>query len=70
MMNLVKVGDGTYINVDRMTFTERGRKETLAVHFAVGGGSMAGPACFVTLKGQEASDFIHWLDARSKEAPG
>ncbi len=67
-MNLVKVGDGKYINVDRMTYAEKGRKGEIVVQFSVGG-VLFQPSCYVTLKEQEALDFIRWLDASSKEVP-
>jgi hypothetical protein len=64
-MTLVKLGAGKYINVDRMTYVEAGRRRTLAVHFDVGGGDIP---CQTILEAQEAQAFTQWLDAHSDDA--
>ena len=65
-MLVVRVGKGKYINADRMTYVEPGRKGTLVVHFGVGGGGGAGPACRVKLEQEEAEQFARWLDSRNE----
>ena len=65
-MTIVKLGDRTYINVDRMTYVEPKRRDKMVVHFDVGGGDMGGPSCSVTLQENEAERFRQWLDARSQ----
>lgn len=65
-MLVVRVGNGKYINADRMTYVEPGHKGTLVVHFDVGGGDIAGPACRVKLEQQEAEQFARWLDHRNE----
>jgi len=67
-MTIVQVGDGKYINVDRITYVEPGRKGRLEVHFDVGGGDVAGPKCRMTLESDEADILLRWLDARSRES--
>ena len=37
-MKLVKVGDSKYINVDRIRYVRKGRKERIEVHLGEGGG--------------------------------
>jgi len=69
-MTIVKVGDCTYINVDRMTYVEPRRKGKIVVHFAVGGGDVAGPSCRMTLDQDEATRFKQWLDAHTETASG
>ena len=67
-MTLVKLGEGKYVNVDRMTHVEPGRRHKLVVHFGVGGGDIAGPSCQTTLEAEEARAFTQWLDAHSDDA--
>ncbi len=67
-MTIFKVGDDKYINVDRMTYAEPGRKGKLIVRFDVGGGDIAGSACRMTLEQDEARRFRQWLDSRSLES--
>ncbi len=62
-MVFVKVNDGKYINVARMTYTEPTRKGGLTVHFDVGGGDIGGPSCCVKLEPGEASILQQFLDA-------
>ncbi len=67
-MTIIKVGDGKYINVDRMTYVEPGRKGRLVVYFNVGGGP--GPPCCMTLEENEAELFKRWLDGRNQNSQG
>ena len=66
-MTIVKVGDDKYINVDRMTYVEPGRKGRLVVHFHVGGGDATGPSCSMKLEGHEAGLFKRWLDGQKQD---
>ena len=65
-MNVVKVGKDRYVNLDRMTHVESGRKGKLLVHFAVGGGDSSGPSCRTVLEGEEADTLRSWLDVMSE----
>jgi hypothetical protein len=67
-MTIVKVGADRYINVDRMTYAEPGRKGRLVVHFDVGGGDVAGPSCCMTLEEDEAAVFRRWLDGQNQNS--
>jgi len=67
-MTIVKVGEQTYINVDRMTYVQPKRGGKLVVHFAVGGGEISGPECHITLKEPESTRFQQWLDTHSQIA--
>ena len=64
-MTIVKVNDGKYINVARMTYTEPTRKGGMVVHFDVGGGDIAGPSCYTKLEPGEASILQQFLDAQA-----
>ena len=66
-MTIIKVGDDKYINIDRMTYVEPGRKGKLVVHFDVGGGDIAGPDCCMKLEQDEADRLRQWLDGQSLE---
>ena len=67
-MNIVKVGEGRYINVDRMTHVEPKRRGRLLVHFAVGGDT---PLFHATeLEADEAATFTRWLDLHSQDSQG
>ena len=63
-MSIVKVSDGKCINLHRITYTEPSRKGGMIVHFAVGGGDVAGPACEVKLEPSEAAILSQCLDAQ------
>jgi hypothetical protein len=69
-MNIIKVGDDRYINVDRMTYVEPKRKGRLVVHFDVGGGDIAGPSCCMTLEEDEAELFKRWFDSWNQNSQG
>lgn len=65
-MTIIKVGADKYINVDRITYVEPGRKGKLVVHFAVGGGEISGPDCRMKLEQDEAERLRQWLDNRCR----
>jgi hypothetical protein len=67
-MTIVKVNDGKYINLDRMTYTEPSKKGGLFVHFAVGGGAIGGPSCWMELNQAEASTLRKFLDSQTSKA--
>jgi len=69
-MTIIKVGGDKYINVDRMTYVEPARKGRLVVHFAVGGGDVAGSSCCMKLDVNEAELFKRWLDGRNQDSQG
>ena len=68
-MTLVKVNDGKYVNVDRMTYTEPSGKGGLFVYFAVGGGDIGGPSCYMKLDQSEASLLRQFIDAQMRKTP-
>ncbi len=68
-MTIIKVGDGKYINVDRMTYVEPGRQGGLVVSFMVGGGG-GSAYCSMTLEENEAELFKRWLDGRDQNSQG
>ena len=65
-MTIVKVGDDKYINIDRTTYVEPGRKGKLVVRFDVGGGGIEESACRLTLEQDEADILRQWLDNRCR----
>ena len=67
-MNIIKVGEDRYINVDRITHIEPKRNDRLVVHFAVGGGDIGGPDCRTTLEENESSVLRQWLDRQAQNA--
>ena len=69
-MTIIKVGVDKYVNVDRITYVEPARKGRLIVHFAIGGGDVAGPSCQVKLEEDEGNVVRRWLDAHCENAPG
>lgn len=64
-MTIVKVSEGKFINVARMTYTEPTRRGGLIVHFDVGGGDIAGPSCCMKLEPGEASILQQFLDTQA-----
>jgi len=67
-MSIVKVNDGEYITLDRMTYTEPSRNGGLVVHFDVGGGDVGGPSCCMKLDQTEASTLRQFWDSQTKKA--
>lgn len=65
-MRLLNVGNDRYINIELMTHTEPARKERLVVHFATGGGDVAGPSCRTVLDKREADALRRWLEKSSE----
>jgi hypothetical protein len=65
-MTSVKVNEGKYINVDRMTYTEPCRNGGMIVHFDVGGGDVGGPICYTKLEPSEASILQQFFDTQMK----
>lgn len=62
-MMIVKVAEGKFINVDRMTYVEPYKKGQAIVHFAVGGGEFTESSCNMKLEQQEAEHFVQWLES-------
>mgnify|MGYP006865053018 CR=1 FL=1 len=61
-MNIIKVSEGKYINLDRITYIETKRNGKVIVHFAVGGGDWVDAACTLKLDQDEAAKVLNWLD--------
>jgi hypothetical protein len=66
-MTLVKVNDSKFVNVDRMTYTEPSGNGGMFVYFAVGGGDIGGPSCYMKLDQSEASLLRQFLDTQLKK---
>ena len=64
-MHIVKVGSDVYLNLDRLTYVEPGKKGRLHVHFAVASDNLGKPSCEVVLEGAEADALRRRLDAPS-----
>ena len=61
-MTIVKVAEGKYINIDRMTYVSPYKRGQVIVHFAVGGGDYTEASCNMKLEQPEAEQFIRWLE--------
>ena len=67
-MKLLKVGNGKYVNADRITHIEAERPDKVAIIFQtkVSGGEIGIPPSYVELKASEAEDFLRWLETNSQ----
>ena len=70
-MKLLKVGNGKYVNTDRITYIEAGKRDKVTIMFQneVSGGGIGIPRSYLELKGAEAEDFLRWLDTNSQTMP-
>jgi len=67
-MKLLKVGNGRYVNTDRITYIEAKKRDKVIIMFQneVSGGGIGMPPSYLELKGSEAEDFLRWLEANSE----
>lgn len=67
-MKLLKVGDGKYVNTERITYIEAKKRDKIIIQFQneVTAGGIGIPPSYLELKGAEAEDFIRWLDTYSE----
>ena len=67
-MKLLKVGNGKYVNTERITYIEAKKRDKVIIQFQneVTAGGIGIPTSYLELKGAEAEDFLRWLDAHSE----
>lgn len=67
-MKLLKVGNGKYVNTDRITYVEARRRDKVLIMFQneVSGGGIGIPPSYLELKGSEAEDLLQWLETNSQ----
>ena len=66
-MKLLKVGEGKYVNTDRITYVEAKKRDKVIIQFhtKISTGGIGIPSSYLELKGPEAEDFLRWLEANS-----
>ncbi len=66
-MKLLKVGNGKYVNTERITYIEAKKRDKVIIQFQndVTPATIGVPSSFLELKGPEAEDFIQWLENNS-----
>ena len=67
-MKLLKVGNGKYVNTERITYIEAKRRDKVVIQFQneVTAGGIGIPPSYLELKGSEAEDFLRWLETHSE----
>lgn len=67
-MKLLKVGNGKYVNTERITYIEAKKQDKVIILFQneVTYGGIGIPTSYLELKGSEAEDFIRWLETNSE----
>ena len=67
-MKLLKVGNGKYVNTDRVTYIQAKKRDKVIIMFQneISGGGPGIPPSYLELKGSEAEDFIRWLESNSE----
>jgi len=67
-MKLLKVGNGKFVNTDRITYIEAKKNDKVIVQFqtVVDCGGMGRPSSFLELKGSEAQTLLQWLESNSE----
>lgn len=67
-MRLLKVGDGKYVNTERITYIEAKKRDKVIIQFQneAAAGGIGIPASYLELKGPEAEDFLRWLESNSQ----
>ena len=68
-MNLLEVGDGKYVNTERITYIHAVKKDKVIIMFQneVFPGSGGIPATFLKIKGAEAEKLIQWLQTNAEQ---
>ena len=69
-MKLLKVGNGKFVNTDRITYIEARKQDKVVIMFQnqVEVGTSAVPSSFLELKGPEAENFMQWLENNTDSA--
>jgi hypothetical protein len=69
IMNLLEVGDGKYVNTDRITYINAVKKDKVIIMFQneVGIGGIGIPASYLELKGAEAQRLLQWLQTNAAQ---
>jgi hypothetical protein len=67
-MKLLKVGNGKYVNTDRITYVEAKKRDKVIIQFhnRLSTGGIGIPSSYLELKGPEAEDFLRWLETNSE----
>lgn len=67
-MKLLKVGNGKFVNTERITYIEAKKSDKVIVQFQtrVDCGGMGRPSSFLELKGSEAEMLLQWLESNSE----
>ena len=67
-MKLLKVGDGKYVNTERITYIEAKKRDKVIIQFQneVRAGGIGIPPSYLELKGSEAENFLRWLETHSE----
>ena len=68
-MKLLKVGNGKYVNTERITYIEAKKPDKVIIQFQneVTAGGIGIPPSYLELKEAKAEDFLRWLDTHSEE---
>ena len=67
-MDLLKVGNGKYVNTELITYIEARKSDKVIIMFQneVYCGGIGIPPSYLELKGSEAIDFLRWLETHSQ----
>ncbi len=68
-MKLLAVGDGKYINTDRITYIHAKKKDKVIIMFqnGVNVGGIGIPSSYLVIKGVQAEKLIQWLQTNSEQ---
>jgi hypothetical protein len=66
-MKLLAVGDGKYVNTERITYIRAKSRDKVIIQFQneVYGGGIGIPPSYLEVKGRDAERLLAWLDANS-----
>ena len=67
-MKLLKVGNGKYVNTERITYIEAKKRDKVIIQFQndVTAGGIGIPSSYLDLRGVEAENFLQWLESNSE----
>ena len=67
-MELLKVGNGKYVNTERITYIEAKKRNKVIIQFQneVTAGGIGIPPSYIEIKGPEAENFLRWLKKNSE----
>lgn len=68
-MKLLAVGDGKYVNTERITYIHAKKKDKVIIQFhnEVYGGGINIPPSYLEIKGAEAERLIQWLQTNAEQ---